>query len=115
MNWRDLCRDRACIGCGVNDGTIVPAHSNQQAHGKGMGLKAGDWTVIPLCHGCHSWLDNSASDKELKRSTFSQWWTLHMMSLCQAELIAPIGQQQRDRKPQRLSKILPRSFPPEAA
>jgi hypothetical protein len=88
--WSALCRDRACIGCGANDGTIVPAHSNQQAHGKGLGIKAESWTLVPLCHKCHTWLDNGSADRAVLRATWAQWWSLHMMSLCQAGLIGPV-------------------------
>lgn len=109
MNWLELCRDRACVGCGIDDGTVVPAHSNQQAHGKGMGLKAGDWSVIPLCAKCHAWLDAGGDDRYVKRATWSQWWTLHMMSLCQAELVAPVGQVTRERTYRPPSKRVPRN------
>lgn len=51
-----------CARCGVEGYTQV-AHSNLSEHGKGRGLKAGDWYVMPLCctrvgvPGCHVELD----------------------------------------------------------
>jgi hypothetical protein len=46
----ELARGQSCVECGVNDGTIVAAHSNT---GKGMGIKASDATIMFLCHSCH--------------------------------------------------------------
>ena len=43
-----------CIG-GIE--TIVPAHSNQSKHGKGMGLKANDKFTVPACRSCHAQID----------------------------------------------------------
>lgn len=37
--------------------TVVPAHSNQQQHGKGMGIKADDLYTVPACLHCHAELD----------------------------------------------------------
>lgn len=107
MNWLDLCRDRACIACGKNDGTVVPAHSNQQAHGKGMAQKAGDWTVIPLCRACHEYMDVFA-EREEERQFWLRNWVAHHMSLCQAEMIAPVGEKTRERVFRSIPKILPR-------
>lgn len=113
--WAKLCLGRPCIRCGADDGTIVPAHANQIRLGKGMGLKAEPWTVIPLCAKCHNWLDNGQAERLETLEAYTQGWNRHMAALLQAELIAPVGHVPRDRKPQRLSKILPRLVPPEAA
>lgn len=43
-------------GCGSTHG-VVAAHSNQQRHGKGMGIKAADCFVAFLCATCHHWVD----------------------------------------------------------
>lgn len=108
-SWLSLCRDRACIACGRNDGTTVPAHANQQAFGKGMGIKAADWSCVPLCASCHSWLDAGPADREAKKAAWLQWWTVHMFGLLQAELVAPVGAVAKDKGYKRPSKILPRS------
>lgn len=50
-------RGQSCTNCEADDGTVVWAHSNQQAHGKGKSLKAHDIFGAYLCMRCHSWLD----------------------------------------------------------
>lgn len=50
--------------------TVVPAHSNQIAHGKGMGIKALNKFTVPACMSCHSWLDQSGAPRELKFALF---------------------------------------------
>lgn len=46
-----------CMNCGaVNMGQVVGAHSNQQAHGKGLGHKAHDLLAY-LCDECHRTVD----------------------------------------------------------
>ena len=34
-----------CMHCGIEDGTIVAAHSNQLRDGKGRGLKSHDYRI----------------------------------------------------------------------
>lgn len=67
MNYRNrdllnMARDvPVCMACGRhNDGTIVACHSNEQAAGKGMGIKAHDWAVAFCCSGCHDEIDGRA-------------------------------------------------------
>lgn len=49
------------------DGTIVGAHSNQLAHGKGKGHKAHD-IVAYLCHRCHLFVDQTgAGNRDARR------------------------------------------------
>lgn len=60
---RDSARDEDCIWCGTNDGTTVLAHSNEGAHGKGMGLKAHDLLSLYLCRSCHENFDSMAKDE----------------------------------------------------
>jgi len=50
-------RQIPCQICGVNDGTVVGAHSNQSKHGKGRGIKASDIYCASLCHKCHHTID----------------------------------------------------------
>lgn len=57
---RNACRGESCylripgICHGVQDQeTVVPAHSNEAAHGKGLGLKARDEFTVPACWRCH--------------------------------------------------------------
>lgn len=56
----NIVRECPCMNCGVEDGTVVAAHSNQIRDGKGTGIKASDAMVCALCHKCHSNLDNGS-------------------------------------------------------
>jgi hypothetical protein len=85
--WAKLCKDRPCVRCGADDGTIVPAHANQQRLGKGMGLKAEPWTVIPLCHKCHTWLDNGQANRLELLEAYTHGWNRHMANLLADGLI----------------------------
>lgn len=55
------CREIPCQSCGVADGTVVAAHSNQARHGKGRSIKASDVFVASLCHKCHTELDQGSA------------------------------------------------------
>jgi cytochrome c553 len=59
------------MNCGINDGTVCAAHSNQSKHGKGLSLKAPDSLVAALCHKCHYELDNG---KNLNKKEKVQMW-----------------------------------------
>ncbi len=48
-----------CQHCGINDRTIVAAHSNKHYHGKGMSQKADDDKTAYLCAVCHNRYDNA--------------------------------------------------------
>jgi hypothetical protein len=50
-----------------------PAHSNQQRHGKGKGLKAEDCFYAAACHACHVELDQG---KSLSREEKAHYWQL---------------------------------------
>jgi hypothetical protein len=51
--------------------TVVPAHSNQAKHGKGMGIKASDIYTVPACFGCHFEIDQGSS--LTREQKFSAW------------------------------------------
>ena len=60
--YLEACRDELCYlripsVCIGGISTVVPAHSNQSKHGKGMGLKANDEFTVPACHSCHQQID----------------------------------------------------------
>jgi len=57
----ELVRQSPCQHCGVRDGTVVAAHSNQLRDGKGRGIKAHDYRIAALCYRCHADLDQGAS------------------------------------------------------
>lgn len=72
----ELCRGRSCYlaipGLCRNDvETVVPAHSNQQKHGKGRGIKAHDFYTVPACHACHAELDQGM--RYTKAEKFALW------------------------------------------
>lgn len=56
-----------CQLCGISDGTVVAAHSNQLRDGKGRGLKAHDYRVAALCFRCHAELDQGAKMSRAER------------------------------------------------
>jgi len=64
-------RGSPCQHCGVNDGTVCAAHSNQLRDGKGRGLKANDYRIAALCFKCHSELDQG---RDLSREERVNMW-----------------------------------------
>ena len=54
----DAIRSLSCCQCGARPRSEA-AHSNFGVHGKGKAIKADDKYTIPLCHGCHSDLDQN--------------------------------------------------------
>lgn len=88
MNWRskklkESAADERCVACAADDGTIVWAHSNEQGHGKGMGIKAHDLFGAYLCQRCHSNYDTGFSNREHKRTWFREQWERSMIIACQ--------------------------------
>lgn len=73
MNYRSpnllvAVRDSECQNCGIKDGTVVAAHSNQLRDGKGRSIKAHDYRIAALCHKCHFELDQGSNlTKEERR------------------------------------------------
>ncbi|WP_240975822.1 hypothetical protein [Paraburkholderia aromaticivorans] len=60
--------------------TIVPAHSNESAHGKAGQRKADDRYTVPACGLCHYWLDFGGAAQLLKfktwRRAYREWSTV---------------------------------------
>lgn len=91
MNYRnrallDLARDQPCMHCGIGDGTVVAAHSNQSKHGKGMSIKAHDNFIAFLCAKCHRELDQGSRWNREERQQI--WQGAHdktMLHLWQTE------------------------------
>lgn len=76
IDYLALCRGQRCYlhlpstyACDME--TVVPCHSNQSRHGKGMGLKASDKFTVPGCHECHRELDQGSS--MTRDHKFSVW------------------------------------------
>jgi hypothetical protein len=69
------CRGEPCylgvfgVCCG-DWSTVVPCHSNESEHGKGMGIKAKNEFTVLGCMTCHRWLDQSNAPREVKFGTF---------------------------------------------
>lgn len=76
IDYLALCRGQDCylrlpIVRQHDRDTVVPAHSNQSRHGKGMGIKASDIYTVPGCFSCHYQIDQG---KDLTREEkFSAW------------------------------------------
>jgi hypothetical protein len=71
----ELVRQCPCQQCGIEDGTVVAAHSNQLRDGKGRGLKAHDYRIAALCFRCHTELDQGT--KMLKAERVEFWEEAH--------------------------------------
>ena len=70
-----------CQSCGIEDGTVVAAHSNQLRDGKGRGIKAHDYRVASLCYRCHSELDQGTKMSKSERVEF--WEEAHRRTIAQ--------------------------------
>lgn len=76
IDYLALCRGQECYirlpAVATHDiATVVPAHSNQSKHGKGMGRKADDIYTVPACHACHAEIDQGKSMTRAER--FEAW------------------------------------------
>lgn len=72
----DAARDRACVLCDRQDGTVVAAHSNALEHGRGYGHKAPSYYVAYVCHECHDLIDGRRGKltREEKREMWLRAW-----------------------------------------
>jgi hypothetical protein len=68
----ELYRTIPCQHCGADNGTVCGAHSNQEKHGKGRGIKASDIYCASLCWNCHMMIDQG----ELPRGKAVEVWNL---------------------------------------
>jgi len=66
----EIVRQSPCQNCGISDGTVVAAHSNQLRDGKGRGLKSHDYRIAALCYRCHSDLDQGSKMDKNQRIQF---------------------------------------------
>ena len=84
MNYRnakliEVVREAPCMHCGIEDGTVVAAHSNQLRDGKGRSIKAHDYRVAALCYGCHSELDQGS--KMTREERVQMWEDAHRKTI----------------------------------
>lgn len=69
------CREIPCQWCGIADGTVVAAHSNALAHGKGRSIKSSDQFVAAMCRECHHEIDQGHTLSKAER--IAMWQTAH--------------------------------------
>jgi len=80
-----LARDMPCMArlwcCNHNPETVVMAHSNASADGKGLGLKAHDFMVAATCNACHAaidgrmpWRDDKLTAREAWEQAYRRTW-----------------------------------------
>lgn len=67
----EIVRQFPCQACGIDDGTVVGAHSNQLRDGKGRGIKCSDAMIAALCYNCHMELDQG---KKLSKQERIDFW-----------------------------------------
>ena len=84
MNYRnkkllEIVRILPCQNCGIEDGTVIAAHSNQQRDGKGTGIKSHDYRIAALCNKCHMELDQGRTMSKAERS--EQWENAHRRTI----------------------------------
>jgi len=72
-------RTAPCQHCGVIDGTVVAAHSNQQRDGKGKSIKAHDYRIAALCYCCHAGLDQGS--KMSREERVEMWEEAHRKTM----------------------------------
>jgi hypothetical protein len=70
-----------CQSCGIQDDTVVAAHSNQLRDGKGKGIKAHDYRVASLCFKCHADLDQGTRMSKAERVEF--WEEAHRRTIAE--------------------------------
>lgn len=72
-----------CANCNANNGTIVGAHCNELALGRGFAHKTPDYMVAYLCNDCHDAVDGRSQglSRDEKRAIWNRayvvtvsWW-----------------------------------------
>ena len=75
----EIARLLPCQHCGIEDGTVVAAHSNQLRDGKGRGLKSSDFRIASLCFCCHAEADTSSTLSKVAR--IEMWEQAHRATI----------------------------------
>lgn len=75
----EVARLLPCQHCGIEDGTVVAAHSNQLRDGKGRGLKSSDVRIASLCFRCHAEIDQGS--KLSKDARIEMWEQAHRATI----------------------------------
>ena len=72
-------RQAPCMVCGVMDGTVCAAHSNQLRDNKGRSIKAHDFRIAAMCFKCHTKCDQG---RELsKEERLAMWEDAHRATI----------------------------------
>jgi putative nuclease YbcO-like protein len=71
---KDAAKNYPCAHCNRQDGTIVAAHCNELALGRGYAHKTPDYLVAYLCDDCHSAVDGRSHglSREEKRAMWNR-------------------------------------------
>lgn len=75
----EIAREAPCMICGIQDGSVVAAHSNQIRDGKGKALKAHDYRIAALCFYCHAEIDQGC--KLSKQERIDAWDEAHRRTI----------------------------------
>jgi hypothetical protein len=75
----ELLREAPCQVCGIQDGTVVAAHSNQLRDGKGRSLKSHDFRSASMCYTCHARCDQGADLSKAER--IEMWEEAHRKTI----------------------------------
>ena len=68
-----------CQACGIEDGTVVAAHSNQMRDGKSISMKSNDYRIAAMCYKCHSNLDQGS--KLTREERVDMWEDAHRKTI----------------------------------
>ena len=75
----ELLRESPCQVCGIQDGTVVAAHSNQLRDEKGRSQKSHDFRTAAMCYTCHTNCDQGA--KMSKAERIEMWEEAHRATI----------------------------------
>ena len=75
----ELLREAPCQVCGIEDGTVVAAHSNQLRDGKGRSMKSHDFRCASMCYTCHTRCDQGADLSKAER--IEMWEEAHRKTI----------------------------------
>lgn len=91
------CSFRWLRGCrGDETSTTVAAHDNTLASGKGLGLKAADWSIVYACFVCHSAFDQGMWSASVKREAYRR--ALERQQMLYREILATPTSRLKDRE-----------------
>jgi len=75
----ELLRESPCQVCGIQDGTVVAAHSNQLRDEKGRSQKSHDFRTAAMCYTCHTNCDQGS--KMSKAERIEMWEEAHRATI----------------------------------